>query len=149
MTNKALALFITAFGFVVTQMSAISERMVVLVVLIMFDYVCGVTIPLLWRKAKPGRIPRVSSRVGLKGLFKKGFMVALVFIGYQLDRALHVDFIAEGLIICFIVNELLSIVEHSRVIGIKIPVLDKVILLLREKINNVGADGGGGDNPKT
>ncbi|GBU21088.1 hypothetical protein R80B4_00977 [Fibrobacteres bacterium R8-0-B4] len=148
MTDKPLALIVAAFGFAVTQLNTISERMLVLVILIMFDYFCGLAIPLLWRKAKPGRTARPSSRIGLKGLFKKGFMLALVLIGWHLDKALHMDFIAEGLIICFIVNELLSIVEHSRVIGLKIPVVDKVIMLLREKINNADVKDDGNHNLK-
>ncbi len=57
-----------------------------------------------------------------------------VLIAYRLDLALGLDFIRATVIIGFMANELISIVENAGLMGIPIPgVLGKAIDILTQK----------------
>lgn len=64
---------------------------------------------------------KISSTVMWKGLLKKTITIILVIISYRLDILLQVDYIRTSIVIAFIVNEVLSIIENAANMGIKVP----------------------------
>ena len=57
-----------------------------------------------------------------------------VLIAYRLDLAIGVDYIRDAVIIGFIANELISIVENAGLMGIPLPaVIKNAIDILKRK----------------
>lgn len=100
------------------------------------DYITGI----LAAKVRPKKI---SSSVGIKGIFKKIGMWCLVFMGFALDIlvghlgiTLPFQFSVTALTAIWIsVNECISILENIRDMDIKVPdFMRKIIDLLEEDI---------------
>lgn len=90
------------------------------------DYVSGVMAAVIEKK--------VSSSVGLKGLIKKFAMVLIVVLAHQLDQYAGTHLIQSGVIMFFIVNELISITENYGRIGLPLPPqIKNVIAMLKER----------------
>ena len=65
--------------------------------------------------------------------------LAVVLIAYRLDLALGLNFIRTAVIIGFMANELISVVENAGLMGVPLPpVLNKAIDILTAKANTEG-----------
>lgn len=74
------------------------------------------------------------SAVGFWGLFKKGLMLLMVFLGHRIDLALDFNVVMNGVIYFWLANELISIIENYGRCGLKTPtIFRKVIAILQEK----------------
>ena len=57
-----------------------------------------------------------------------------VLVAYRLDLAIGVDYIRDAVIIGFIANELISIVENAGLMGLPIPAaLTKAVDILKQR----------------
>lgn len=100
------------------------------------DYVLGVSAGAL-NKSTKSKTGGLSSKVGWKGLLKKGITLLVVMVAAQLDRVLELNVIRNGVIIAYISNELISIVENLGLIGVYIPApIKKAIDILNQKSKN-------------
>lgn len=105
-----------------------------LIIFMVVDYLTGLVVAGVFHKSKKTENGALESNVGWKGLCKKGVTLLFVLIAYRLDLALGLDFIRATVIIGFMVNELISIVENAGLMGIPIPgVLGKAIDILTQK----------------
>jgi toxin secretion/phage lysis holin len=60
--------------------------------------------------------------------------LAFVLIAYRLDLAIGTTYIKDAVIIAFITNELISLIENAGLMGIELPdVLVKAIDVLQKK----------------
>lgn len=84
-----------------------------LIVIMIIDYVTGVTANIL----------NLDSKVGFKGIAKKVMILALVAVGAQVDKAMGTDgYMCRTIVTMFyIANESLSIVENSAKMGLPVP----------------------------
>ena len=84
-----------------------------LIVIMIIDYVTGVTANIL----------NLDSKVGFKGIAKKVMILALVAVGAQVDKAVGTDgYMCRTIVTMFyIANESLSIVENSAKMGLPVP----------------------------
>lgn len=65
---------------------------------------------------------------------QKGMILLCVLIAYRLDLATGVDYIREAVIIGFMSNELISIVENAGLMGVPMPAaITKAIDVLQSK----------------
>jgi len=97
------------------------------------DYATGLILAGIFKKSKKNS-GALNSHIGFKGLVKKCVMLLMVIIGYMLDHMIGWDFIRYAVIIAFIANELISIIENASLMGIPIPhVLMQAIEILRKK----------------
>jgi toxin secretion/phage lysis holin len=84
----------------------------------------------------------LESRAGWKGLCRKGVTLLIVLVACRLDLLIGSNFIRDAVVIAFVVNESLSIVENAGLMGVPIPpVIMKGIEVLKNK-----SDKGGGNN---
>jgi toxin secretion/phage lysis holin len=64
----------------------------------------------------------VSSSVGIKGLFKKLYILLLIGSVYLLGLVVELaEFAGDGVTVAFIVMEFISIVENGGKLGVKLP----------------------------
>jgi len=105
-----------------------------LIFLMAIDFIMGLMIAAIWKKSGKSQNGALSSWSAWKGLCKKCVSLLFVLIAHRLDIAIGVDYIRTAVIIGFIVNELISIIENAGIMGVPIPsAITKAIDILRNK----------------
>lgn len=92
-----------------------------LLIFMLIDYVSGLVLAGVFKKSTKSDTGALESRAGWKGVCKKGMTLLFVLMGTQLDVLLNVGYIRYGLIIAFIVDEGMSIIENAGLMGIPLP----------------------------
>ena len=95
----------------------------------------------MWKKSNKSETGALDSKAGFKGLLKKGIILLLVWLGVLLDNALGVTYIRTAVVLFFIGNEGISLLENLGLMGVPFPsFLQKALEALREQ----GDQGEGG-----
>lgn len=101
--------------------------LIVLIVFMIIDYLMGVT---------KGYVNKdLSSRVGLKGIARKGVIFAILIVAVMLDRLLNTGNWVFRSLVCYfyIANEGISILENASELGAPVPAkLKNALIQLRE-----------------
>ncbi len=105
--------------------------LITLVLFMAIDYISGLLVAGVFHNSKKTETGTLESRAGWKGLCRKGMTLLFVLIAYRLDLAIGVDYIRNAVIIGFMANELISIVENAGLMGLPLPaVISKAIDVL-------------------
>lgn len=105
-----------------------------LLIFMLIDYITGLMVAGIFQKSTKTENGALNSKVGWTGLCRKGMTLFIVLIANRLDTMLGSNFIRTGVIIAYIVNESISILENAGAMGVPIPeVLKKGIELLKDK----------------
>lgn len=108
--------------------------LVTLVACMAIDYISGIVVAGVFHASKKTENGSLESRAGWKGLCRKGMTLLFVLIGYRLDIVIGTTYIRDTVVIGFMANELISIVENAGLMGIPLPVvLSKAIEILTQK----------------
>ncbi len=99
------------------------------------DYVTGMLVAGVFHKSPKTPGGGLESRAGWKGLIRKGVTLLVVLVATRLDLLIgDQSFIRDAVVIAFIVNETMSIIENLGLMGIPVPkVLTRAIEVLKEK----------------
>lgn len=97
------------------------EALVTLIIFMVIDYLSGLVVAGVFHNSKKTETGTLESRAGWKGLCRKCVTLLFVLIAYRLDLAIGVDYIRNAVIIGFMANELISIVENAGLMGIPLP----------------------------
>lgn len=98
------------------------------------DYVTGLLVAGVFHTSKKTPHGTLESRTGWKGLCRKGMTLLVVLVSYRLDLVMGSSFIRDAVVIAFITNETISIVENAGLMGLPIPViLTRAIETLKNK----------------
>lgn len=92
-----------------------------LVIFMTIDYVTGLIVAGVFHKSTKTETGTLESRAGFKGLCRKGVMLLVVLVAYRLDLAVGTTYIKDAVIIAFIANETISIIENAGLMGVHIP----------------------------
>lgn len=115
----------TAAGVVGSAIAALfggwDEALVTLIIFMVIDYVSGLIVAGVFHTSKKTESGTLESRAGWKGLCRKGVTLLFVLVAHRLDMAIGVDYIRNAVIIGFMANELISIVENAGLMGIPLP----------------------------
>lgn len=94
----------------------------------------GILLPVIFKKSPKSENGRLESRVGWKGLCRKGMTLLFVLIAVRLDLLMGTNYLRDAVCIAFIANEALSILENAGLMGMPIPeVLRQAIDILNGK----------------
>lgn len=116
----------------------VDTMFVVLCVFLCLDYISGVIVALVFKNSSKTETGKLNSSVSFKGLCKKFFVVILVGVAHLLDVTMGTNFIRGGVIVAFISNETISIIENSGLMGVPIPnALRKAIDILQDREDEV------------
>ena len=130
---------ITAVSAFVTALIGKWDGAIITLLLFMAaDWTTGLTVAGVFHRSPKTETGALESRIGLKGLCRKGSMLLVVLVAYRLDlmAGLH-GVLRTGAIIALACNEALSILENVSLMGVKYPALiDKVIRQLLGKEND-------------
>lgn len=105
-----------------------------LVVFMGIDYLSGLLVAGVFHNSQKTKNGTLESRAGWKGLCRKGMTLLFVLIAYRLDLAMGTTYIRDAVVIGFMANELISIVENAGLMGLPLPpVITKAIEVLTHK----------------
>ena len=115
--------------------------LVTLVIFMCIDYVSGLVVAGVFHNSKKTTTGALESKAGWKGLCRKGMSLLFVLIAYRLDLVIGSNYIRDAVIIGFIANEAISIVENAGLMGIPLPaVIIKAIDILTSKSEEKGSE---------
>lgn len=110
------------------------DALVTLICFMVIDYATGLIVAGIFKASPKTESGALESKAGWKGLCRKCVTLLFVLIGYRLDIALGLSYIRNAVIIGFMANELISIVENAGLMGIPLPaVISKSIDVLTMK----------------
>lgn len=108
--------------------------LVTLLIFMAVDYISGLMVAGVFHKSSKTNTGALESKTCWKGLCRKCMTLVFVLIAYRLDLVISTNYIRDAVIIAFIANELISIVENAGLMGIPLPeVITKAIDVLQKK----------------
>lgn len=108
--------------------------LVSLLIFMALDYVSGLVVAGVFHKSNKTDTGSLESKAGWKGLCRKCMTLVFVLVAYRLDLVIGTNYIRDAVIIAFLANELISLVENAGLMGIKLPpAITKAIDILQKK----------------
>lgn len=108
--------------------------LVSLLIFMGLDYVSGLVVAGVFHKSNKTATGSLESKAGWKGLCRKCMTLVFVLVAYRLDLVIETNYIRDAVIIAFMANELISLVENAGLMGIPLPaVITKAIDILQKK----------------
>ena len=105
-----------------------------LLIFMTIDYVSGLIVAGVFHTSNKTNSGSLESRAGWKGLCRKCMTLLFVLVAYRLDLVIGTNYIRDAVIIAFIANETISLVENAGLMGIPLPaVIIKAIDVLQKK----------------
>ena len=101
------------------------------------DFLMGLIVAGVFHRSNKSETGALNSHAGWIGLCKKSTVLLFVLIAYRLDLLLDTDYIKTTVVIGFIANEGLSIIENAGLMGLPLP---KVLIKAIDTLKNKGDD---------
>lgn len=92
-----------------------------LLIFMAVDYITGVIVAGVFHRSSKTVTGALESRAGWKGLLRKGVTLLVVLVAARLDILLKTAFVRDGVVVAYIANETLSIIENAGLMGIPVP----------------------------
>ncbi|MFI3236828.1 MAG: phage holin family protein [Lachnospiraceae bacterium] len=126
-------------GTISTVFGGWGAAMTTLIIFMALDYITGLVVAGVFNKSTKIESGNLESKAGWKGLCRKGMTLTVVLIASRLDLMMNTTFVRDAVIIGYVVNETISIIENAGLMGLPIPtVLTKAIAVLKEKSESEG-----------
>ncbi len=107
---------------------------VTLLLFMAVDYITGLIVAGVFHNSGKTKSGALESGAGWQGLCRKGVTLLVVLVACRLDLIMGSNFIRDGVVIAFIVNETISIVENAGLMGVPMPaVILQAIEVLKKK----------------
>lgn len=124
-------------GVVASLFGGWDAALVTLLIFMGIDYLTGLIVAGVFHQSPKSDGGALESRAGWKGLSRKGVTLLIVLVGCRLDVVMGSNFIRDAVVIAFIANETISIIENAGLMGLPIPaVIVKAIEVLRKKADS-------------
>lgn len=134
MKIKILSLLGCAGSVIASLFGGWDAALVTLLIFMGVDYVTGLIVAGVFHTSEKTENGTLESRAGWKGLCRKGVTLLVVLVACRLDLMMGSNFIRDAVVIAFVVNETISIIENAGLMGIPIPaVITKAIEVLKKK----------------
>ncbi len=103
------------------------------------DYLTGLVVAGVFHASRKTKNGALESRAGWKGLCRKGATLLVVLVACRLDLIMGSNFIRDAVVIAFVANETISIIENAGLMGVPIPpVIVRAIDVLKQKAESEG-----------
>ena len=129
-------------GAVAAAFGGWDSALVTLLIFMAVDYVSGLIVAGIFHKSPKSKNGGLESRAGWKGLCRKAVTLLFVLIAHRLDLVIGVNYIRDAVIIGFIANDLISIVENAGLMGIPLPdaIQNAIDILTKKSESNQGGE---------
>lgn len=112
-----------------------------LVAMMAIDYITGLAVAAIWHRSNKSESGALDSVAGFKGLARKCAILLLVYIAVLLDTAVGAHYVRSAVMLFFIGNEGLSLLENLGLMGVPYPDFMKDMLQAMHRRGNSGKDG--------
>lgn len=127
-------------GVIASLFGGWDAALVTLMIFMGIDYVTGLIVAGVFHNSEKTENGALESRAGWKGLCRKGVTLLVVLVACRLDLVMGSNFIRDAVVIAFIANETISIIENAGLMGIPIPAaIMRAIEILKNKAESEGA----------
>jgi toxin secretion/phage lysis holin len=127
-------------GFIATLLGGWDSALITLVIFMAIDFTTGLIAAALG-KSKHSVTGRLSSKAGWYGLAKKFCTLLIIVVAVRIDILIGTTYVRDATCIGFCVNELLSIVENTSLMGVPYPdAIKKAIDVLQKKAGKMNED---------
>ena len=95
-----------------------------LVTLLLFmavDYLSGLIVAGVFQASDKSETGALNSAACWQGLLKKGMTLVIVLVASRLDIVLGTAFVRDAVVIAYVVNETISIIENAGLMGLPVP----------------------------
>lgn len=134
MKMKFLTLFGTLGSWIASLFGGWDAALKTLIAFMAVDYIAGLIVAGVFKKSEKTENGALESMAGWKGLCRKGVTLLVVLVACRLDLVMGSNFIRDAVVIAFIANETISIIENAGLMGVPIPtILKKAIEVLKDK----------------
>ena len=125
----------TLGGVIASAFGGWDASMTTLMLFMAIDYITGLIVAGVFHKSTKSESGSLESRAGWKGLCRKGTTLLIVLVAYRLDIAMSTTVIRDGVIIAFIANEAISIMENAGLMGLPVPkIIMNSIEVLKKRV---------------
>lgn len=140
--NGALAALAAVGSWIANSLGGWDASLQVLIALMVADYITGVLVAAVWHKSSKSSSGTLNSVAGFKGILKKCMILMLVWIGVLLDQALGSAYARTAVVLFFVGNEGISLLENLGLMGVPFPAfLRRALEALRDQ-GDKGKEGG-------
>ena len=141
MKIKILSLLGCAGSVIASLFGGWDAALVTLLIFMGVDYVTGLIVAGVFHTSEKTENGALESRAGWKGLCRKGVTLLVVLVACRLDLMMGINFIRDAVVIAFVANETISIIENAGLMGVPIPaVIVKAIEVLKKKAESDGSE---------
>ena len=133
--KEGICAAVGAVGSVIASLfGGFDGALITLMIFMSIDYITGLVVAGVFHTSEKTKNGALESRAGWKGLCRKGGTLLVVLVACRLDMLTGASFIRDGAVIAFVVNEALSIIENTGLMGVPIPgVITRAIEVLKDK----------------
>ena len=132
-------------GMIASLFGGWDAALVTLIIFMGVDYVTGLIVAGVFHNSEKTKNGALESRAGWKGLCRKGVTLLVVLVACRLDLVMGSNFIRDAVVIAFIANETISIIENAGLMGIPIPAaIMRAIEILKNKAESEGGENDAG-----
>ena len=85
------------------------------------DYLSGLIVAGVFQASDKTESGSLSSIACWQGLLKKGMTLVIVLVAARLDIVLGTAFVRDAVVIAYVVNETISIIENAGLMGLPVP----------------------------
>ena len=108
-------------GMISQAFGGLDAALITLLIFMAVDYVSGLIVAGVFQASDKSESGSLSSIACWQGLLKKGMTLVIVLVAAQLDKVLGAAFVRDAVVIAYIVNETISIIENAGLMGLPIP----------------------------
>lgn len=123
-------------GWIASVLGGWDSALTTLVIFMALDYATGLIVAGVFHKSQKSENGALESKAGWKGLCRKGMTLLVVLVASRLDLALGVTFVKDSVVIGFVINETISLLENAGLMGLEYPAAIKNALELLKKKNS-------------
>jgi toxin secretion/phage lysis holin len=137
--KTTITMTIGAIGSIITSwFGGWDAALTTLVIFMALDYITGLIVAGVFHKSNKSETGALESKAGWKGICRKGVSLFIVLIACRLDLLMGSSYVRDAVVIGFIANETISIIENAGLMGVAIPpVITKAIDVLKKRdVNN-------------
>ena len=135
--DAILATLATAGSIVANALGGWDTALQVLVGVMVADYISGVLVALIWHRSDKTESGRLSSEAGFRGLAKKVGILVFVWVAAMLDGVIGREYVRTTVILFYIANEGLSVIENTAAMGVRYPAfIRRALEILRDKTDD-------------
>ena len=120
MSNKVVRIAGLAAGGIAALFGGWTPGLTILSVMMAVDYLTGVLVAITGKSPK-SESGGLSSKAGFAGIARKGFIMLIVLVATQLDKAIGRELFKSLTVFYYIANEGLSILENAERMGVPTP----------------------------